>query len=36
MSSKEVLLTYKDQDVVESMFSLLKEPLLASTIFLEY
>ena len=35
MDSKTVLLHYKGQNVVESMFSLLKEPLLASTIFLE-
>ncbi|MGV8108694.1 IS1634 family transposase [Methanospirillum sp.] len=35
MNSREVLLNYKRQNVVESMFSLLKEPLLASTIFLE-
>lgn len=35
MNSKEVILAYKGQNVVESMFSLLKEPLLASTLFLE-
>lgn len=35
MDSKAVLLHYKGQNVVESMFSLLKEPLLASTLFLE-
>lgn len=35
MDSKAVLISYKGQNVVESMFSLLKEPLLASTIFLE-
>lgn len=35
MKSREVLLNYKRENVVESMFSLLKEPLLASTLFLE-
>jgi transposase len=35
MDSKAVLISYKGQNVVESMFSLLKEPLLASTLFLE-
>jgi transposase len=35
MDSKAVLLNYKGQNVIESMFSLLKEPLLASTLFLE-
>lgn len=35
MNSREVLLHYKGQNVVESMFSLLKEPLLASVIYLE-
>ena len=35
MNSKAVLISYKGQNVVESMFSLLKEPLLASTLFLE-
>ena len=35
MDSKAVLLHYKGQNVVESMFSLLKEPLLAATLFLE-
>jgi len=35
MDSKAVLLHYKGQIVVESMFSLLKEPLLAATLFLE-
>jgi len=35
MNSREVLLNYKGQNVVESMFSVLKEPLLASTLFLE-
>ncbi len=35
MNNREVLLNYKRQNVVESMFSLLKESLLASTIFLE-
>ena len=35
MNRREVLLHYKRQNVVESMFALLKESLLASTIFLE-
>lgn len=35
MDSRAVLLHYKGQTVVESMFSLLKEPLMASTLFLE-
>ncbi len=35
MDSKAVLISYKGQNVVESMFLLLKEPLLASTLFLE-
>lgn len=35
MDSKAVLISYKGQNVIESMFSLLKEPLLASTLFLE-
>lgn len=35
MNNREVLLNYKRQNVVESMFSLLKESLLASTLFLE-
>jgi transposase len=35
MNNREVLINYKRQNVVESMFSLLKEPLLASTLFLE-
>ena len=35
MNNREVLLSYKRQNVVESMFALLKESLLASTIFLE-
>lgn len=35
MNNREVLLNYKRQNVVESMFALLKESLLASTIFLE-
>lgn len=35
MDSKAILISYKGQNVVESMFSLLKEPLLASTLFLE-
>jgi transposase len=35
MGSKDVILLYKGQNKVESLFSLLKEPLLASTIFLE-
>ena len=34
MSSRDVLMRYKGQNVIESMFSLLKEPLIASAIFL--
>ena len=35
MSSRDILLQYKGQNKVESMFSVLKMPLLASTLFLE-
>jgi len=34
-SSREILLLYKEQNNVETQFSLLKEPVMAATIFLE-